>query len=153
MATSQTKKVIAAGLCAATMIGVLPASITPAEAMHRGFHHGGHRPVVVHRHRHRGGAVAAGVIGGLAIGALAASAARPAYAYPSYGYGYGGGYYQPNYYRSGYYGGYARDYYAPAGVAGGYYGAYDPGPTCFWTRRRVPIDPYTVVVRRVRVCE
>ena len=79
MATSRTKKVIAAGLCAATMIGALPASITPAQAMHRGFHHGGYRPVVVHRHRHRGGAVAAGVIGGLALGALAAGAARPAY--------------------------------------------------------------------------
>jgi hypothetical protein len=102
-----------------------------------------------------------GVVGGLALGALAATAARPAYAYPAYGYGYGGYYpstyysygYNPGYYRSGYYGGYARDYYAPVGVAGSYYGAYAPGPACFWTRRRIAVDPYTVVVRRVRVCE
>ena len=138
-----SRKALAGGLAAAVFAAGIAASTQDAEA---GW-----------RYRNNGGAVAAGVIGGLAIGALAASAARPAYAYPSYGYGYGGGYgggfYRPNYSSSGYYGGYARDYYAPAGVAGGYYGAYDPGPTCFWTRRRVPIDPYTVVVRRVRVCE
>jgi hypothetical protein len=31
------------------------------------------------RHRHYGGAVAAGIVGGLALGALAASAAQPTY--------------------------------------------------------------------------
>ena len=55
-----------------------------------------------------GGAVAAGVIGGLAAGAIIGSAAaRP------YGYGYGPGYYA----------------YGPAPV---YY-----GPSCWWTRQRV----------------
>jgi hypothetical protein len=107
----------------------------------------------------RGAAVAAGIIGGLALGAIAASAARPAYAYPSYGYGspsygygsYGGyypssyGYHGSSYYGSGYYGG---GYVPAAGYEGGYYDA----PACYWHRRRVAIDPYTYVVRRVRVC-
>jgi hypothetical protein len=53
-----------------------------------------------------GGAVAAGVIGGIAAGALIAGATRP-----SYGYGYGGPAYYP----------------APA-----YYG----GPACTWRRER-----------------
>jgi hypothetical protein len=45
----------------------------------------GYRPY--HRHRsNNGGAVAAGVIGGLALGALAA---RPAYSYPAYPTYYG----------------------------------------------------------------
>jgi hypothetical protein len=35
-----------------------------------------------YRRRSNGGAVAAGLVGGLALGALAAQAARPAYAYP-----------------------------------------------------------------------
>jgi len=119
------------------------------------------------RSRNRGAAIAAGVIGGLALGAIAASAARPAYAAPAYGYGgygYGGGY-APAYSGYGYggyapaYGGYypASSYYAPAYQAyprvDSYYGAYDPGPVCYWQRRRVAIDPYTVVVRRVQVCE
>ena len=89
--------------------------------------------------------------------AFAASAARPAYAYPSYGYGsllrlQSGGYYPSSYgyhgssyYGSGYYGG---GYVPAAGYEGGYYDA----PACYWHRRRVAIDPYTYVVRRVRVC-
>jgi hypothetical protein len=60
-----------------------------------------------------GGAVAAGVVGGLVLGGLAAAAARPAYAYP-YGYGYAPSPPPP------YYGG----YYAPAPVYGSYYGGY-----------------------------
>jgi hypothetical protein len=88
MASSKAKKVLVAGLCAATLGGTL-VTVTPAEAQwrHRGYHGGYHRaPVVVHRHRgNRGAAVAAGVVGGLALGALAASAARPAYAAPVYG--------------------------------------------------------------------
>lgn len=99
----------------------------------------------------RGAAVAAGIIGGLALGAIAASAARPAYAYPSYGYaypsyGYGYGGYHPvsyGYYGSSHYGG-----YVPAAGFDDYYDA----PVCYWQRRRVAIDPYTYVVRRVRIC-
>ena len=73
---------------------------------------------------HRGGAVAAGVIGGLAAGARLGSAiARPGY----YGYGYGPG-----------------PYYA-AGPAYGY------GPPCVWRRQRV-WDGYGWIIRRVRVC-
>jgi hypothetical protein len=59
------KKVFAASLVAATLGASLVA--TPASA--RGWHH----------HHGYGGAVAAGVIGGLALGALAAgAAAQPA---------------------------------------------------------------------------
>jgi len=49
------------------------------------YHYG--RPYYGHPYRYRrsnGGAVAAGLIGGLALGALAASAARPYYAAPAY---------------------------------------------------------------------
>ena len=53
-----------------------------------------------------GGAVAAGVIGGIAAGALIARASRP------YGYGYGYG-------------------YGPA-----YYPAYGYGAPCYWRRER-----------------
>ncbi len=70
------------GVIAAASIGAMVAATsTPAAAWgygHRGW--GG------------GGAVAAGVFGGLALGALAASAAQPVYAAPVYGpagYGYG----------------------------------------------------------------
>jgi hypothetical protein len=65
-------------LSTAALIGVgsIAASTTDAEARWRG-------------HRGGGGAVAAGVIGGLAAGALIGAAASNAYAYPSYGYGYG----------------------------------------------------------------
>ena len=77
------------------------------------------------RYRH-GGAVAAGVVGGLALGAIAAGAyGGPGY----YGYGYGPGY-----------------AYAPAPV---YYGAYGPG--CTIRRERV-WDGYGWIIRRVRVC-
>lgn len=70
-----------------------------------------------------GGAIAAGVIGGLAAGAIIGSAvARP------YGYGYGPGYYA----------------YGPGPV---YY-----GPSCWWTRERV-WDGWGWRVRRVRVCD
>ena len=83
------KKVLVAGLCAATLGGGVLATTTPAEAWHRGYAHPvygpsyGHRPYYGHR-RNRGAAVAAGVVGGLALGALAAGAARPAYAAPVY---------------------------------------------------------------------
>lgn len=92
MTTSNTKKILMAGLCAATLGGSLVSFSDTAEARYR-------------RH-HSGGAVAAGVIGGLALGAIAAGAASnayaapvaPGYAYPAYGYArpvyYGGGCYE-----------------------------------------------------------
>ena len=97
---SKMKKTIAAGIAALTLGGAAIASATPAEAQwgggwrhhggwrHGGFHHAGWCHGGFHhgyRHYHRphfgGGAVAAGLVGGLALGALAAS--------PAYGYGYG----------------------------------------------------------------
>jgi hypothetical protein len=79
-------------------------------------------PTSAEAHWRGGGAVAAGVIGGIAAGALIAGATRP-----SYGYGYYGG---PAYY--------------PAPV---YYG----GPACTVRRERF-FDGYGWRVRRVRVC-
>ncbi len=38
------------------------------------------------------------------------------------------------------------------GRLAGYGDAYYDAPVCYWQRRRVAIDPYTFVVRRVRVC-
>lgn len=52
----------------AAMATIVIASIGDAEAQRRG----------------RGGAIAAGVIGGLAAGAIIGSAMRPAYGYPAY---------------------------------------------------------------------
>jgi hypothetical protein len=78
------------------------------------------------RRGHRGGAIAAGVIGGIAAGAIIAGAGR------HYGYGpYYGGY------------GYGHGYYAPA--------YYDYGPGCVIRRQRV-WDGYGYRIRRVRVC-
>jgi hypothetical protein len=82
-------------------------------------------PTSAEAHWRGGGAVAAGIIGGIAAGALIAGATRPSYGY------YGG----PAYY--------------PAPV---YYGgpAYY-GPACTWRRERF-FDGYGWRVRRVRVC-
>src|SRR5262245_50093092 len=63
-------------------------------------------PTQADAHWRGGGAVAAGVIGGIAAGALIAGATRPAY---GYGYGYG---------------------YGP------YYAAPVYGPPCYWRRER-----------------
>jgi len=71
-----------------------------------------------------GGAVAAGVIGGLALGALAS---RPAYAYPAY----------PAYST------YPTYYGSPV---------YDE-PTCYTVRRRLVDDWGRVFIRREQVCE
>lgn len=71
--TTFSRKTLTATLAALTIGATVLASSSPASA---GYWR--------HRHHH-GGAVAAGVIGGLALGALAASAARPAYAAPVYG--------------------------------------------------------------------
>ena len=80
---SKMKKTLAAGLAAVTLGGAVIASATPASAQwgwgpRYGYGYG-YRPY------YGGGAVAAGLVGGLALGALAA---RPAYAYPYYGGGY-----------------------------------------------------------------
>jgi hypothetical protein len=79
------------------------------------------------------GAVAAGVLGGLAVGTMIGSAAarnngpyyRPAPAY------YGSGYYGSGYYGAGYYG--------------------PSYPDCYWQRQRV-WDGYGWRLGRVRVC-
>lgn len=64
--TMMTSAIAALALC-----GTVLASAAPAEAGYR--------------YRHGGGAIAAGVIGGLALGAIAAST-YPAYSpYPAYG--------------------------------------------------------------------
>lgn len=86
MASSRVKKVLVAGLCAATMGGGFVSMSTPAEAQY-GYGHRpyGHHAYRSHRRSNRGGAIAAGVVGGLALGALAAGAARPAYGAPVYG--------------------------------------------------------------------
>ncbi|MDF2812315.1 MAG: hypothetical protein K0S56_3346 [Microvirga sp.] len=110
-------------LCAGAALVVL-GSVESADAQVRqryGYY--GTRwgsPYIYRGSRWNGGAVAAGLVGGLVLGGLAAAAATPAYSYP-YGYGYGYGYpygygYQPSY--GGYY---------PAPVARPYYG-YSPAP-------------------------
>ena len=58
-----------------------------------------------------GGALAAGLIGGLALGTPAASTSYYGYGYPYYGYGYAPAYYTyPGYYGAAYYG-YYPGYY------------------------------------------
>jgi hypothetical protein len=74
------KKAMGATLAAATLAGSMTSFTAPAAAQWR--------------HHDNGGAVAAGVVGGLALGAMAAGAANggyygPGYAAPVYGPGYG----------------------------------------------------------------
>lgn len=114
-----------AALALATIGGATLAGMQDAEAQYR--------------RGHRGAAVAAGVIGGLAAGALIAGATRPAY-------GYSHGYSRPVYGYRDY--GYRDHGYAPAyGVRRVYV-----EPECHWQRQRVWIDRYTYTTRRVRVC-
>lgn len=72
---------------ATALAGVLAAgAATPASAGGWGYRHGWG-----HRHWGGGGAVAAGVLGGLALGAIAGAAAQQPYYGPGYagaGYGY-----------------------------------------------------------------
>ena len=91
-------------LAAAAVIGVAALSV-PTQADARGWH--------------RGGGVAAGVIGGLAAGAIIGSAAA------------GGGYYGPGY---GYYGG---PYY--------YGAAYPAYGGCYITRERIATPVWTAL--------
>jgi hypothetical protein len=84
---SRLKKAGVFGLAALTIAASTAASVTPAAAQ-RWHRHGYWGPGWGwHRGYDWGGAVAAGVLGGLALGALAGSA----YAYP---YSYGGCYWQ-----------------------------------------------------------
>jgi hypothetical protein len=148
----RTKATLTAGLAALAMGGVLLASAAPAEAGastgrwrngmvagpagvgyygHQGYrparaYHGGYRGGYHRSRNNYGGAVAAGVIGGLALGALAAT---PSYAYPTY----------PAY---------------PVATPG-YYGAttvYE-APACYTVRRRYVDDWGRTIVQREQVCE
>jgi hypothetical protein len=124
MSLSKTKKLVAAGLAAVTLGGAVVVSSAPAQAGYYGYGYGG--PRYYHR-RNNGGAIAAGLIGGLAVGALAASAARPAYGYGAYG--------------------------RPVGYA---YPAYGPGYVggdCFIQTRKYVDEWGDVVVRRRKVCD
>ena len=113
---------------------IVLGSVGSADAQVRyrpGYYGGGWGPApyAYRRPGWRGGAVAAGLVGGLVLGGLAAAAAAPAYSYPAYSY--------PAY---------------PA--ASPYYGvsAY-PAPTCYTVNRRF-VDAWgQVFVRRTEVCE
>jgi len=113
------------------------------------------------RRHHDGGAVAAGLIGGLALGAIAGSViagSRPAYGH-SYGHSYG---YvqprQPRHYRAapvyvtpGY--GYGHGYAAPRHAGRRYVRQdYYTPVQCTWRRQKVWLDHWTYQVRRVKVC-
>lgn len=132
---------------AVAMGGLLVATAAPAEAQYRrgwggpGYagpkYNRGYYGGYYGRRNNAGGAIAAGIIGGLALGALAASAT------PSYGYA--PGYYAPP---PRYYG--RPAYYRPA-YAG--WDAYDDGwDQCRIVRRRVVDNWGYVRVRPVRVC-
>lgn len=110
--TSFLRKSLVGGAAALTLVGAVASSTAPALAR-------------------QGGAVAAGVIGGLALGAIAGSAAANANRYGAYGPGYGPAYDE-------------GPAYADPGYGGG----------CYFTRQPV-YDEYGEVVghRRVRVCE
>lgn len=118
---SHRSRKIFAGTALALALGTGLAAVIPAEAEAQW------------RRRHRGPAVVAGIIGGLAVGSIIAGARR-SYAYPYYGHGYG--------YDYGY--GYPAASYVPGPS---YY-----APACYWANQRVQIDPWTYQVRRVRVC-
>lgn len=99
-------------------------------------------PYAYRRSGWRGGAVAAGLVGGLVLGGLAAATAAPAYSYP-YGYGYpspyDGRYSYPAATYGPYYGYRPAPYYGPGvvysaypyavphEVSGGYRTVYRPG--------------------------
>jgi len=150
----RTKAILTAGFAALTLGGALLAS-APAEAGARtgtwrngmvagpygvGYYgpYGyrpagyGYRPRAYYRRHNNGGAIAAGLIGGLALGALAA---RPAYAYPAYSYP---AYSYPTY---------------PASYPGYYRTNVYRGSTCYTVSRRFVDEWGRRVVRRTQVCE
>jgi hypothetical protein len=144
---SRIKSGAAAVLAVAVVsTGFTAVSATSAEAQWRP------RPAYGHGYRpyrgNRGGAVAAGIIGGIAAGALIAGASRPAYAYsaPSYSYGYAQ---QPAY---GYGYSYAQPQYAYAQPVYNGYAEQHYQPSCYFKKVRQVVDYDTVVIRRVRVC-
>lgn len=105
--TSFLNKTLVAGAAVLMLAGAVATTTAPAEARN-------------------GGAIAAGVLGGLAVGAIAGSAAANSNA----GYGYNNGY---------------PAYAAPAPVYGG---------GCYFERRPVYDDDGEMIGhRRVRVCE
>ena len=151
----RSKVNLTVGLAAVALGGAVLASTVPAEAgastgrwrngmvagpagpgyyggggyAYRGPRHGGYRPDYGYRRsRNVGGAVAAGVIGGLALGALATA---PAYSYPAPAY--------PAYPVA------TPDYYGATTV-------YE-APACYTVRRRYVDDWGRTFVRREQVCE
>jgi len=157
-----SKKTLIGTLAGAVAIGgMILTTAAPAEAQYRrgwaghggnwaghgggwgGRQYGRGYPGVYHgRRSNAGGAIAAGIIGGLALGALAASASQ---SYGHGGYGYRQGYYAPPpRYRV------RRTYYRPA-YAG--WSSYDDGwGQCRIVRRRVVDNWGHVRVRPVRIC-
>jgi hypothetical protein len=74
---------------------IVLGSLGSADAQFRyrhGYYGGGWGPYYGYGYRRGGygGALAAGLIGGVLLGGIAAAATAPAYAYPAYGYPYGG---------------------------------------------------------------
>ena len=133
MSSSRLTHILATSALAATLAGsiatpsqALPLPVTSAQAIAgavptehvqwwggwgwRGYGWGWRRPY------YGGGALAAGLIGGLALGALAASTSYYGYGYPYYSYGYAPAYYTyPSYYSTAYYGGWGGGYYWASG--------------------------------------
>lgn len=103
-------------LCVGAALIVL-GSVESADAQYRyrqGYYGGwGRYPYAYRGSGWRGGAVAAGLVGGLVLGGLAAAAATPPYAY-GYPAPYSGGYPAPSY--PSYYGYPAAPYSGPAVV-------------------------------------
>jgi hypothetical protein len=155
------KKILMAGIAALTMGGAVATTASPAQAQYygyrpyagpsgiygsggyypgygyggydRGYGYGYGYPYYRHR-RSNGGAVAAGLIGGLALGTIAAQAARPAYGYRRAYYGRPAYYYPRN-----------RSYRRARVYRQAYAGC--------WIRRQRIVNRFgAVVVRRVRVC-
>jgi hypothetical protein len=152
----RTKALLMAGFAAMVLGGTLLMTSAPAQAgastgtwrngmvagpygvgYYRGYGYRparyGYRPARAYRRYNNGGALAAGLIGGLALGALAAAPAYsyPAYSYPAYSY--------PAYPATAY----------PGYDGTGYYG----GTVCYPVNRRFVDGWGRVFVRPTQVCE